>query len=137
MVAVVFDAEPRSDQVTDHGARPHTARESGRLRPRLDHRHQLGLLRVVEPRGGTWNWARSQSIHARNVVPLEPPIDRPPRDVQLLAERDDLLALDVAQDGFGSTPRREIPASFTLGQELRQRPNSLGSPASKSNRFSL
>ena len=123
--------------LTDHRASPHPTGEPGGLGPRLDHRNQLSPLGVGEAGRRSRNRESPQPISARDVVPLEPAIDGAPGETQFLAQCYDLLALDVAQDGLGTMPSREIPAGPGLGKELRECLQCLGGSTPKSDRFSV
>ncbi len=108
MVVVVPDAETLRDQIADHRARPDAAGISGGGRPRLDQRGQFVAVGVTQlgcrPRRGPGN----QSLHAERVVPLQPPVDGPARDIEVRRDVHDAPTLEVSEDRAGATPDIQI-----------------------------
>ncbi len=108
MVVVVPDAEALRDQVADHRAGPDAAGISGLARPRLDQRGEVVPLRLTQ----FGDWPRrdpsDQPVHTERFVPLQPPVDRPTRDVEFRREVHDASTLDVSEHAASATPDVEI-----------------------------
>ena len=105
---VVAHPVPPPDEVPDHRAGPHAAREARCLRTSLDDGRQFRLLRLAQARRRPRAFGIPEPVGPHGLVPLKPPIDRPSRHVECFAEGDDLLPIQVTQDGLGSPPGPQV-----------------------------
>ena len=108
VVVVVPDAEALRDQVADHGTRPDAAGISGLARPRLDQRGELAALGFTQLGGRPRRCPGDQPVDAERVVPLQPPVDGPARDIEFRRQVHDAPTLDVSEHGAGATPDIQI-----------------------------
>ena len=121
VVVVVPDAEPVRDQITDHGARPDAAGISGGGRPRLDQRGQFVALGGTQPRSRPRRNPGHQSFHAECVVPLQPPVDGPARDIEFRRQGHDTPTLEISEHAAGTTPDIEVVVAPCLIKKSPQR----------------
>jgi len=76
VVIVVADTEVAPDPLANHRPSPNSTGKPDGLRTCLDDADQLVALILRQSRRGAWRHARSEPVATRNVVPLQPPIDR-------------------------------------------------------------
>ena len=108
VVVVVPDAEVLRDQIADHGAGPDAAGISGRARPRLDERGQFVALRLTQLGRRPRRCPCHQPLHAEHVVPLQPPVDGPARDIEFRRQVYDAPTLDISEHATSSTPDIQV-----------------------------
>lgn len=108
MVVVVPDAEALRDQVADHGAGPDAAGISGRARPQFDQRRQLVAVGLTQLGRRPRRNPGDQPVHAERVVPLQPPVDGPARDIEFRRQVHDAPTLDISEHAAGATPDIQI-----------------------------
>ncbi len=111
VVVVVPDAEALRDQVADHRAGPDAAGVSGGMRSRLDQRRQLVPLRVTQLGDRSWGDRGDQPVHTERFVPLQPPIDRPARDIEFCRQVHDASPFDISEHPAGAPPDVEVIAA--------------------------
>jgi len=108
MVVVVPDAEALRDQVADHGAGPDAAGISGRARPQVDQRRQLVAVGRTQLGRRPRRNPGDQPVHAERVVPLQPPVDGPARDIEFRRQVHDAPTLEISEHAAGATPDIQI-----------------------------
>ncbi len=108
VVIVVAHTKAAPDEIADHRTGPHPAREARRLRTGLDHGRELRLLRLAQAWRRSWSFGIPEPFGPHGLVPLKPAIDGAPRHFECFAQGDDLLPIEVAQDGLGSPPGPQV-----------------------------
>lgn len=117
VMVVVADPKAAPDEIADHRTGLHPAREARSLRASLDDGREFRLLRLAQAWRRPWSFGILQPLGPHGLVPLKPAIDGAPRHLECFAQGDDLLPIQVAQDGLGPPSGRQVLGRLGLLQE--------------------